>query len=204
MRKIPSLVTLGFAMSVWYSTVQAASVTVYAKGPYEVWGGGEIIPDIMVDLGGGTTITVPGYYDTPGSGYAFLGQSNATASFVGDYRYFVVGTTSLFTLDAVQIEANALQGPEVISSGNVHLPWQFDADGNLIGSVLDYAHTDNIFGLPDGLTDDVGIPLGYGTAPGGPFEGFVALTVVPLPASIWLFSAGLLVLLGRFRNLAAG
>ena len=48
------------------------SITVHATGPYEVWGGDELF------LGG------EDYYDTPNLGYTLLGQSNTTASFVGE------------------------------------------------------------------------------------------------------------------------
>lgn len=164
------------------SAQEPRTLTVYARGPYEVWGGNEPCPDLTVELGDGQRITVPGYYDAPRFGYVFLGQSDTTASFRGSYKNYVVATRSLFTLDAIRrSDGTFIRREDSWDSGNTHLPWQFDADGRLIGGPGDYDHNDYVYGAPDTLEDDVGIPPGHGWyAPGGPFQGYVAVEYVPL------------------------
>jgi hypothetical protein len=193
------LLCLVVAVTLGFRSAHAATVTVSANGPYEVWAGNSLIPDKTV-VWEGQVITMPGYYDAPNAGYTLLGISNTTASFSGNYTYFVVGTRSLFSLDAVQIGPNAMQWSDTIMTGNVHRPWQYDSSGNLVGTIMDYADETNIYGLPDGLTNDVGLP--HGGVVGGPFEGFVAVSAVPAPAPVWLFGAGLLTLLGRRKRIA--
>ena len=120
------------------------TLNVTAEGPYEVWAGNKPCPDISIDDGNGNIISVPGYYDAPRFGYVLLGQADAPASFTGNYKYYVVATRSLFHLDAIQKVDGVFIEEEshdpLVGWGNVHLPWQFDENGNLIGNIMDYSH----------------------------------------------------------------
>jgi len=140
-------------------------LTVYAHGPYEVWGGNRELHDRC--------------YDAPNLGYNFLGKANSTHTFyVGNYRYIVVATRSLFKLDAIKRPDGLFLGHEGwqgVFCGNVHRPYKYDENGNLIGYRTDYSHTEYIYGPPDGLTEDVGIPPEDGSTTGAPFQGFVVM-----------------------------
>lgn len=148
---------------------ETPDISVVAQGPYEVWGGNSTCQEIT------------DYYDAPTCGYELIGQSETSSSFNGNYRYYLVATRSLIKLDAIQLNGLYITGEShdpLVTWGNVHLPWLFDSYGNLIGNIMDYAHDENIYGPPDGLTSDVGIPVGYGTS-GGQFAGFVIVESVP-------------------------
>ncbi len=180
------------------SAQEMPALNVYAQGPYEVWGGDEPCPDITVEVEDGKIITVPGYYDAPRFGYVFLGQSDSADSFYGNYKYYVIATRSLFKLDAVERPDGTFIIEEshdpLVTWGNVHRPYEFcyvnccdengcyiclNENGCLIGDPMDYVHDEYIYGPPDGLTDDVGLVPGHGYAPGGQFQGFVVVEVLP-------------------------
>jgi hypothetical protein len=153
-------------------------LTVYASGPYEVWGGSTRAP------GGSTDYSHYRYYYNIDlqEGYVKLGEATDTQSFPGGYKYYVVATHSLFHLDAIQLPGGeyiadeSFHPGEYLTWGNVHRPWRFNGPPescDLIGSPADYTHDNYIYGLPDDRTDDVGHPPGCGTTLER-YEGFVA------------------------------
>ena len=190
--------SLLYVLSAVLSSASAASITVFAAGPHQVWGGNNLLPNIDVPFGGGT-LTVPGYYNTPNSSlYTLLGQSSSTASYSGDYRYFVIGTLAMITVDSIAIDGGFLDYGNIVSTGNLHAPYQYDANGNLIGSPLDYPPRGFIFGPPDGRVDEVGLPPNS-FALGGPLKGYLAITPIPEPSTAWLLLVGLAVAQPYFR-----
>lgn len=137
------------------------TISVYAQGPYEVWGGNSLCPPITLSDEGCDNedcyFTVPGYMNPQECGYVKFGESNTTEAFHGDYKYFIIGTTSIFTLDAIQLPDCTFMN-NVIDAGNTHMPFKFDDNGNLIGDYQDYNINHNYTkGPPDGLTLDVGV-----------------------------------------------
>ena len=152
--------------------VNDMQLVVYANGPYEVWGGFDeaVVEDSSADPG----------YNIDEQEYVKLGAASGNAAFPGNYRYYVVATHSLFSLDAICLpdgsypdKQHSGQGRYHVS-GNVHLPWQFDENG-LIGSPLDYSNNDYIYGPPDSRTNDVGCPPGSGYSTLENYEGFVSV-----------------------------
>lgn len=144
-------------------------LSVFASGPYEVWASNDSPPYQEIE-----------YYDVNTlPGYVKIGAAIGNAQFPSGYRFYVIATPSLIKLDAVRLPnlgypthtSNTLGS--VFTWGNVHLPWKFDDQGNLIGNPMDYYGDDNIYGKEDGLTDDVGHPEGCGWHSRGYYEGIV-------------------------------
>ena len=100
-----------------------------------------------------------GCYDAPLHGYHFLGKANSTHTFHVNYPYIIIATRSLFKLDAIKKpDCSFIDYETWLATGNVN---------EYIGP------PQYIYGPPDGLTDDVGSPIGCST--GGLFEGYVLI-----------------------------
>ncbi|MDP2905534.1 MAG: RHS repeat-associated core domain-containing protein [Candidatus Omnitrophota bacterium] len=149
---------------------------VYATGSYEVWAGNSISKDELDSHDFYENINVHGGLKklTPiGNGV-----------FPGEYRYYVIATTTIFSLDAILLPNGKYPKEEYHSPGkyfnwgNVHAPLQYNSSGFLINP---NSHDDYIYGPPDGKTDDVGAPIGHDTIL--KYEGYiVAENYIPFPS----------------------
>lgn len=143
----------------------ANELTVYATGNYEVWASNETSPHT-----GNTNVD---YYNVNKlSGYSRIGTASGTSTFGSSYRWYVIATTSVMHLDAIKIPDGTYPSSEsndlgnYLSWGNVHLPFP---NGNFAPG---YTSDTNIYGAPDGKTDDVGFEPSAGST-GGSYTGFV-------------------------------
>jgi hypothetical protein len=132
-------------------------------GDYEIWGGPT--PPSLALL-----------YDPASMGFVPLGSATGPAVFniPKSYEYYLVGSRSEMAIDAIRKpNGDYLLGSDDLNTGNCHRPWQFDGNGQLIGSPLDYADYSKILGAPDNLSNNVGIPPNSGTT-GSVLQGYVA------------------------------
>jgi uncharacterized repeat protein (TIGR01451 family) len=121
------------------------TVTGYPRTTYEVWGG-----EIFLD----------GYYDLEeiqANGYVKLGESDGkTATFSGEYTYYLIATRGQFLLDSIQGSNDSYY-----SSFESDMEWSNISDVN------------NLLGPPDGLYAIVG---NGSTWNDNDFSGYIAFT----------------------------
>jgi len=143
---------------------ETQSITVYANGPYEVWGGSTDYENYY------------GCKDPEDCGYNFLGSAENTNTFSsdGNQLYYIITTNSDVAVDAIDFPNGYFS--TYLRMGNAHCKdFEYDTSENLIGNIEDYSCESNevyikLTGSPDGNYINFGLPSGWWCS-AGPYMG---------------------------------